>query len=71
MKRDGLAPSLIMTTERTTASQVLQATTDAYAVTRVRDYRSSSKGETSKGDASLTTCQLAHILSADLPLSPA
>jgi hypothetical protein len=48
MERDGLAPTLIMTTGLQ-SPEVLQAATDAYAVTRVRTARSSRIGETCKG----------------------
>jgi hypothetical protein len=44
MERDGLAPTLIMTTGLQ-RPEVLQASTDAYAVTRVRTARSSRIGK--------------------------
>ena len=53
MERDGLAPTLIMTTGLQ-RPKVPQAATDAYAVTQERTARSSRIGETCKGDPSLT-----------------
>jgi hypothetical protein len=53
MERDGLTPTLIMTTALQ-RPEVPQAATDAYAVTRARTSRSSRIGETCKGDPSLT-----------------
>jgi len=49
MERDGLAPTLIMTTGLQ-CPEVPQAATDAYAITRVRTSRPSHIGETCKGE---------------------
>jgi hypothetical protein len=53
MERDGLAPTLIMTTGLQ-RRKVPQAATDAYAVTRGSTARSSRIGETCKGDIFFT-----------------
>jgi hypothetical protein len=49
LERDGLAPTLIMTTGLQ-RPEIPQAATDAYAVTRGRTSRSSRIGETCKGE---------------------
>jgi hypothetical protein len=53
MERDGLAPTLIMTTGLQ-RPKVPQAATEAYVVARVTTSRSSRIGETCKGDPSRT-----------------